>query len=399
MVLKEIEQLANYAATELQRRVIDALKKRKGNVSDTARDLGIHRTTVQSHVRAVRKRAAKKDPHTHDHEAPDGYKLRGVSTLTNKEGEVVLQWSKTSEDRERMHQLQLEAISALSESITRAAPVPLDSKLPRRTDLLNMYVLTDYHLGAMAWHEETGEDWDVNIAEDLMVRWFETAIKQAPDSATAVLAQLGDFLHWDGIDAVTPTSGHLLDADTRFQKVVRIAIRAVRRIIAMLLEKHTHVHIIMAEGNHDITSSIWLREWFHAMYENEPRVTVDLNPDPWYCYTFGSTALFFHHGHKRKPIEVDEIFVAKYRKEYGESKHAYAHMGHLHNDRVVETKLMLVEQHRSLTAPDSYASRHGWHSGRDSKVITYSYEYGEVGRVTVSPDMVYAQTKMLDKKD
>jgi hypothetical protein len=203
-----------------------------------------------------------------------------------------------------------------------------------------------------------------------------------------VFCQLGDFLHWDGMDAVTPASKHLLDADTRFQKLVRVAIRVIRRVIDLLLRKHEEVVVLMAEGNHDPASSIWLREWLHALYENEPRVRVELNPDPYYCVEHGSTALFFHHGHKRKPAAVDTVFAAKFREVFGRTKHAYAHLGHLHSVDVKETNLMLVEQHRTLAAPDAYASRGGWISGRDAQVITYSKRFGEVGRLRISAQMV-----------
>ena len=97
--------------------------------------------------------------------------------------------------------------------------------------------------------------------------WFEYTIKHAPDAETGILAQLGDFLHWDGMDAVTPVSRHLLDADTRFQKVVRVSIRCLRRIIALMLKKYQKLHLVMADANHDPASGAWLREMFAAFYE------------------------------------------------------------------------------------------------------------------------------------
>ena len=63
-------------------------------------------------------------------------------------------------------------------------------------------------------------------------------------------------------------------------------------------------------------------------------------------------------------------------------------MGHLHSVDVKETNLMLVEQHRTLASPDAYASKGGWISGRDAKVITYHKEYGEVARATISAKML-----------
>src|SRR5690606_30125506 len=203
----------------------------------------------------------------------------------------------------------------------------------------------------------------------------------------AVFAQLGDFLHIDGLDPVTPASKHLLDADTRFQRLVGVAISAIRRVIGMLLTKHERLHVIMAEGNQDPASSIWLREWLAASCEDEPRVTVDTSADPYYCVEHGATALFFHHGHKRRPKDIDTVFAAKFREVFGRTRYAYAHMGHLHHVDVKETNLMVVEQHQTLAAKDAYASRGGWMSDRSAQVITYHQAFGEVGRVRLSAAM------------
>ena len=108
-------------------------------------------------------------------------------------------------------------IEALKEEIPHEAPAPL---AVGRFDanLMNCYVITDYHLGALSWGEETGADWDLKIAEDTLVAWFSRAIEQSPAAETALLAQISDFLHWDGFDPVTPAHRNLLDADTRFSE-------------------------------------------------------------------------------------------------------------------------------------------------------------------------------------
>lgn len=322
------------------------------------------------------------------HPVAPGFVVKGTSTLYGPEGQI-LQWVKTDQDRERMHAAMLAAVEAMAERIPREKPRPA----PKHTsdDLLNCYVITDYHIGALSWPEETGQAWDTDIAENMLVEWFAAAIAQSPASGTAVFAQLGDWLHWDGMDAVTPTSKHLLDSDTRFQRIVRVAIRVSRRIIGMMLAKHERVHVIMAEGNHDPASSVWLRELMAALYENEPRVTVDVSPDPYYCVEHGATALFFHHGHKRGVKHIDTVFAAKFREVFGRTRYAYAHMGHLHHVDVKETNLMVVEQHQTLAARDAYASRGGWMSDRSAQVITYHRELGEVGRVRIAAAMFEAQ--------
>lgn len=326
--------------------------------------------------------------HDMTHTAPEGFSVKGVSTLYRQDGSIAAQWVKTQQEQDALKRLLEAAFQGMGDELPRVVPTPAPRDLYGGEKLLNVYVVTDYHLGMLAWHEETGADWDTEIAEHLLVSWFAAAIKASPNAKRAVLAQLGDFLHWDGLEAVTPTNRHVLDADTRFAKLVRVAIRVVRRVIDMLLAKHESVHVLMAEGNHDLASSIWLREWLAAIYENEPRVTVDTNPDPYYCFEHGSTSLFFHHGHKRRMDEVESVFVAKFREVFGRTQHSYAHMGHLHHDKRIESNLMIVEQHRTLAAPDAHASRSGYMSGRDAKVITYHENHGEVARLTLSPDMV-----------
>lgn len=203
---------------------------------------------------------------------PEGFKVKGYSNYYDKDGKLTGQWVKTDQDRETVQKMMEAAIAGISADLPRAKP----TKIPAtelNSDLVNTYVITDYHLGMLSWGEETGADWDLSIAEEMLVSWFKLAIEQSPRAEKAVLAQLGDFLHFDSFEPVTPMHKHLLDADTRFQKLIRVAIRALRRIIEMLLAKYDHVHVLMAEGNHDITSSMWLREWMAAHYENEPLIT------------------------------------------------------------------------------------------------------------------------------
>jgi len=380
--------LLPYAETPAQIATVEALVK-YGSIAKAAKHLKRNERTIRRALIPIKNRAARQG-YSPDHDmtrtVPDGFHLKGTSTLYDDSGNQRLQWVKTQIDHERQREMMIEAVQAMCEDIPKARPVGM----PKAgiEDLANLFVITDYHLGMLSWAEETREDWDTDIAEDLLVRWFGAAIQSAPKAQTAILAQLGDFLHYDGLDAVTPTNEHVLDSDTRFQRLVRVAIRVLRRIIHMLLQTHQAVHIIMAEGNHDIASSVWLREIFYAFYEEEPRVTVDRSADIFYCYEHGLTSLFFHHGHKRKPSDIDNVFAAKYREVFGRTKHSYAHMGHMHHIDIKETNLMLVEQHRTLAAADAYSTRLGWMAGRDAKVITYSKNHGEVGRITISPDMV-----------
>ena len=240
----------------------------------------------------------------------------------------------------------------------------------------------------LAWGEETGEDWDTELAEELLLNYFAAAIEKAPQAHRGVLAQMGDFLHYDGIDAVTPASGHQLDTDTRFAKLVRTGIRITRQLIEMMLSRYVSVEVIMAEGNHDPVSEIWLREQFADRYRNQPRLFIDQSPKPFYAVEHGSTSLFFHHGHLKKIEQIDRALTAEFRELFGRTKYSYAHLGHLHHYAAKETELMTVEQHGTLAARDAYSSRHLYKAARQAKVVTYHAEHGYAGELVITPEML-----------
>jgi len=357
------------------------------NQTVAARTLGLARTTFRDRLEGARRRQKDKSVAHLDPLVPDGQMLKGVSTLYGADGNVKSQWVKTNIDLDRQLEIIQEAAEALTGDIPKATPVKAPKKVVN--DLASVYILTDYHLGQLSIAEECGgEEWNTDKAAEFLTQWFAKAIVASPDSDTAILCQLGDFLHYDSVMPVTPTSGNLLDTDSRYSEIVGVAIVALRQVIGLLLKKHKHVHIIMAEGNHDITSSIWLRALFADKYSKEPRVTVDNTRTPFYMFEWGLTSLFFHHGHKKKMAELSKVFASIYRDTFGRTKYSYAHTGHLHHVEQKEDGLMVTEQHPTMAAKDAHSTRGGYVSNRGASVITYSKTFGEVSRITIRPEMI-----------
>ena len=361
-----------------------------GSQRAASKALGINQRTIGRSISALKEKAAMhgySPDHDIVHPAAPGFVSKGHSTLYDAAtGEAKLQWHKTQRDEQQAGLARQAVFEAMLEEIPPARPIK--PVAITGTDLLNLYVLTDYHLGLLAWGEETGEDWDIKIAEKLLMDWFTAAIAQAPKADVGLFCQLGDFLHFDGLLPITPASGNILDSDTRFQNIVRVAVRTTKQIIGMLRAKYPHVHVIMADANHDPAGGAWLREMLASANQGDDSITVDTSPDTYYCYPWGETSLFFHHGHKRKPANIESVFAAKFRDIWGGSKYSYAHTGHMHHLKALEGNLMVVEQHRTLAAKDAFASRGGWLAGRSASVITYRKQHGEVGRVTLTPEMV-----------
>lgn len=318
-------------------------------------------------------------------QAPEGYFVKGVSTYYGEDGDVKGQWVKTTADQEALRQAQEAAYETLSQDLPRLEPTaPPAATLAR---LCNLYTMTDCHVGMLAWHREGGADWDLKIAEDTLSNTFLQMIASAPPARVGIVNQLGDFLHTDGLVPLTPTSKNVLDADSRYQKMVKVAIRILRRIISAALAKHEIVRVYMHEGNHDVAGSVWLRVMFAALYENEPRLSVEESPLPYVAYQHGKTMLCFHHGHMSKNDSLPLLFAAKFPQMWGATEKRYIHVGHRHHVDEKEHPGVKVIQHPTIAAADAYAARGGWISERQATSMTYHETYGEHARGIFVPEM------------
>lgn len=353
-----------------------------------ADQMKVSRSTVRDHIRAVKDRATRRGYSPENdwlHPVPDGHKIKGVSTFYDEDGNPVRQWVKSQTDERRQFEILVERVEAAQEGLGKFKPVPA----PKSSDgeLLTLLTITDFHLGMYAYEAETGDDWDVHIARDVFLNSVNDMIKASPKSGTGVLCQLGDFLHWDGILSVTPQSGHILDADTRYGKLVELAMSVMAEAVMMMLRRFEKVIVVSAEGNHDISGSIWLRKHIKHLFANEPRLQVIDNDFPYYAHLHGKTMLGFHHGHKVKLAQLHKLFASepRFRGMWGQADYTYIHTGHYHHERLIEDGGAIAEQHPTLSGRDAYAARGGWVSGRGAKVITYHKTDGEVARITVRP--------------
>ena len=363
------------------------LYERLGNQQACAEELGITQGTFNYRLKQASRRGYSPE-HGMDNIAPEGFAVTGTSTLYDKEtGLAKIQWVKTSRDKEQQALAMKAALSAMCEDITPAEPLPAPTET--YPELCNEYIITDYHYGALCWHKEGGADWDVKIAGDLLWRGFQRMVDDSPNAKTCVIAQLGDFFHSDSLEAVTPASGHILDQDGRISKIVAEATKVFRRVVDYALLKHENVHVVLAEGNHDPYSSIWFRVMFMALYENEPRLTVNDSEIPYYVYKHGDVMLSYHHGHKKQMGSLPLFFAAQYPKVWGNTIYRYCATGHKHHSelRGKESSGMVVEQFQTFAARDAYASRGGWLSERSITSVTYHKTLGKSGTNIFRPEM------------
>lgn len=367
---------------------VDA-KAEHGSFSKASEALGIPAQTLDSRWRraraagytsaiAKRLQEGRTSPTQEMHPSLEGYLVKGTSTLFGQDGETKLQWVKTQIDADKFRAMVEAACRAAAQEVVPVATI--DAPPHTVADLATLYTLTDCHVGMLAWGKETGEPWDLEIAERTLTGTMIEMMDAAPRSEVGIVNQLGDFLHFDSLKPLTPEHGHILDADSRYQKIVEIAVRILRTIVEYALRKHDKVQIYMHEGNHDPAGSVWLRVLFSALYANNPRVKVDMSPLPYVTYQHGKTMICFHHGHMSKNGNLPLLFAAKFPKEWGSTTKRYIHVGHRHHVEEKEHPGVKVIQHPTLAAADAYAARGGWLSERQATFMTYHKERGEVAR-------------------
>lgn len=371
--MQDLTYLLQHCTTDNQRSVIKKVNE-LGNMRAAAKDLSVNESTVRRLVCTVKARAGVEgsvpELNINNPFPGTGNIAKGYSRYFKADDGGY--WIKTDVPLQQRLEIAEAAIDALKEDIK-------PTKITRRTggwkqpaELLDFYVLSDIHLGALSWGEESGSDWDIKIAEDTIVEAFQALIERSEPAQHGFLCQLGDALHYDSMIPVTPTSAHIIDSDSRPHKMVRSTIRVFRRVIDMLLSKHDKVTVLHAAGNHDPFGSIWLQESFSALYEKNDRCHVIVNPSPYYAFKHGKTFLGCHHGHKAKLQKLVDIFNGRqYWQMKSDCTQAYIHSGHEHHHELKECNGAIVEMHPTLAARSSYEVQGGYDAVRAMNCITY----------------------------
>ncbi len=124
-----------------------------------------------------------------------------------------------------------------------------------------------------------------------------------------------------------------------------------------------------------------------AYFKDEPRVNVSLCPKARTYFRFGANLLGVAHGHGKaqaNPKDLESCMANERARDWGETRHRWWLLGHVHHRTQKETRGCLVEHFRTLAPRDAHAAFEGYGSGRDLHRIVLHREDGEVDRQIVS---------------
>jgi hypothetical protein len=362
------------------KRVLAALEQTGGRQAEAARLLGLSVRRVQQILKAMRANGIEVPPSPQGmlhHYRPDQARIHGTSTLIDADGNTRLQWIKEQAGKPTLEEVTAAMRTALGDLPSRPS-IPAPNKGSR--DLLCVYPMGDPHIGMYAWAEETGSDFDLDIAERNLVAAVRHLVNVCPPAEQALIVNVGDFFHADNKENKTMRSGAVLDVDTRWAKVLRVGLRAMRACIDAALERHKSVRVINEIGNHDEHSSQMLTIALSMYYDHNKRVTFDESPAKFHYYRFGKNLIGVTHGDSTKFEALGPIMAHDRAADWGETLHRYWYTGHVHHRRVLELVGCTAESFRTLAARDAWHAGSGYRSGRDMSSIVLDREHGEIER-------------------
>ena len=279
-------------------------------------------------------------------------------------------------------------IDALREKAIGHVPAPaiIVSK-DEKEELLSEYSITDHHIGALAWKEETGgPNYDL-----------KTSIRDYKDALTGLVSRLSPYAchrslivlgnDQQNIDNRSGTTEHGTpqNTDSRYQKVFGASRDVSIWAVESLLAVSARVDVIVVSGNHDALAAWHLGDSLRSWFRENRAVNIDNQPRFRKYFQFGTNMLMFTHGNTGKLEEYGKTMASEEPELWGRTKWREAHTGDKHHRHLVELKGATVRILPSLRPPDAWTSEHQYvGSLRAAEAYVWHKSLGLVGTATYS---------------
>ena len=361
--------------------------RRRFEMAEAGDSLRIY--SVGTEVRTVEEALAKGEV---DLAVWEPYKTRvnswPVVTKQDDGVETTWSWQVTVECRRKVSAAIAEACPAIIERMK--AHAPKYGKAPAVRKLTDPHLLelslADHHFGKLAWGRETGEDWDLRIAENVWLDAVDDLLaKVGGYPIERVLLPIGhDFFNYDTGRGET-ANGTPQDNDSRPAKVFEVGIAACVAAIDRCRQV-APVEVVWVPGNHDPTWSFHLVHVLSAWYRLDDRVAVDVSPSPRKYVAYGVNLLGLIHGDMSQQTlkQLPAVMAVEAPEKWAAATCREIHVGHWHKRKVLQTLPLetfggvTVRHLPSLTGTDE------WH-----------YSQGFVGNPKAADAYLWAKTQGL----
>ena len=256
----------------------------------------------------------------------------------------------------------------------------------------------DHHFGKLAWEEETGENYDVKIAE-----------KRYMDAAKDLLGRVGDykpqrivyvvgndFLHVDQGYVGATTKGTQVDCDGRWQKAFRVGLKCAIRVCD-LARNIAPVDVIVVAGNHDSEKIFCLGEALAGRYYGVRDVSVCNNASMWQYYRYGVNLIGFNHGDALNDTKIKQLpntMASDRPEDWAATTCREWHLGHHHCEQenvwyfrgAESVQRVVVRKIPSLCGSDAFHRKHNYASPLAAEAHLYHKETGRWGYLVHTPE-------------
>jgi hypothetical protein len=358
---------------------------------------------------------------------PEGHRLKGVSVLTDAAGKLDSRWDKTERATtaaatvELPPQFAIKKVARFTDAqgetrgewrsfdqseVDRAAAfkkafTDFASSYEFRTPLIryegnasanvhNVIPIGDAHIGLLAHEQETGNMFDLKIAERELCAAVDLLIDQAPAANSCNIVNLGDWFHAQDDNQLTPRGKNKQDVDGRIFKIITLSLSMIERMCERALAKFERVTFTMVPGNHDPQLAQVFAIMLARIMRDNPRLHVPSNLDACIVDTFGDCMFLYNHTDKMKLDKLARVMASRYAEIWGKSKHRFIHGGHVHHSEIKEDLGVTSESHNTLAGQDAWHRGEGYDSKRLCKLISYHNKHGEIHRHTVTRERVLA---------
>ncbi len=359
---------------------------------------------------------------------PEGHRLKGASVLTDAGGKLRERWDKTERDSTSEGELpatppdfaitkqsrftdaqgnvramwtafeqeKVEQEASFKKAFTdfaaayefRAPEIHYSGVASANTH--NVIPIGDAHVGLLAHEQETGNMFDLKIAERELTAAVDLLIDQAPPADSCNIVNLGDWFHAQDDNQLTPRGKNKQDVDGRIFKVIQLSLSMIERMCERALAKFQRVTFTMVPGNHDPHLSLVFAIMLARIMRDNPRLSVPSNLDACIVEEFGDCMFLYNHTDKMKLDKLARVMASRYAQMWGRTRHRFIHGGHVHHSEIKEDLGVTSESHNTLAGQDAWHRSEGYDSRRLCKLISYHNKHGEIARHTVTRERVLA---------
>jgi hypothetical protein len=382
----EVQTLLRYEYGDRDTKILEALLD-KGTQGKAAKETGIPKRTLQRRLAAIRKQAQQYGYHEEFPEASTvlDQPIRGKSRLQRFDPPLpdgtILEWKKTKfEDA-----VTIDSLKAISEGLSVPA-IPASAYVHTRKEtekLLSMLAVADAHLGILSQtrDEKWGLDDNVKMLKDLIVRHID----RMQPVETAILNNLGDLTHTDGLVAQTPKNKNPLDADSLYFPICTAAGELLAFTIEGLMTKAKKVIVKNNRGNHDLITAWHINEKMKERYRNNKRVQVLDNDEYHIPFVWENNFILSTHGDASSNQMVYNMVTQEYPHEWAAAAYVHVCKGHIHHETEQDIGKAKFQTFTSTTKKDDYHKFKNYCARRAMSMIHYHPEGGEDGRSTLRP--------------